>query len=113
MHEMALASALMRLIRDQLTAANAGRATRVVLEIGALSHVDAHALRFAFEAVSQDGPASGAELVIHEPPGHAWCLDCEAPVAVTSRGSLCPRCGGAKLVAQGGDEMRLVELEVV
>jgi hydrogenase nickel incorporation protein HypA/HybF len=113
MHEMSLASALMQLIPDQLAAANATRTTRVVLEIGALSHVDAHALRFAFEAVSDGGPAGGAELVIHEPPGRAWCLDCETPVAVTSRESLCPRCGGAKLLAQGGDEMRLVELEVV
>lgn len=113
MHEMAMATALLDLIREQLAANSAERVSRVVLEVGALSHVDPHALRFAFDAVSRGGPVDGAEVVIHEPAGSAWCLDCETPVAVTTRDGLCPRCGGAKLLARGGDELRLVELEVV
>lgn len=113
MHEMAITTALLELIREQLVANGAERASRVVVDIGLLSHVDPHALRFAFDAISRGGPADGAELVIRQPAGRAWCLDCDAGVAVTTRDGLCPRCGGAKLLAQGGDELRLVELEVV
>ena len=49
-----------------------------MLEIGALSHVDAHALRFAVDAAALGGPAEGAALEILEPEGTAYCLDCES-----------------------------------
>jgi hydrogenase nickel incorporation protein HypA/HybF len=75
-----------------------------VVEIGALSHVDVHALRFAVDAAALD---------ILEPPGTAYCLDCESSVTIPARGAPCPRCEGAKLLVQGGGEMRLKEMEVV
>ena len=105
--------ALIDLVHEQAAAAQASRVTRLVLEIGALSHVDAHALRFAVEAVAMGGPAEGAALEILESQGTAYCLDCESSVAIPTRGAACPSCGGAKLLVQGGDEMRLKEMEVV
>ncbi len=113
MHEVALATALIDLVREQAAAAQARRVTRLVLEIGVLSHVDTHAMRFAVDAAARGGPAEGAALEIHEPEGLAYCLDCESSVAISVRGATCPRCDGAKLLVQGGDEMRLKEMEVV
>ncbi|MBU6297572.1 MAG: hydrogenase maturation nickel metallochaperone HypA [Alphaproteobacteria bacterium] len=113
MHELSLATALMDLVREEAAAAHAQRVTRLVLEIGALSHVDAQALRFAVDVAARGGPAEGATLDIQEPPGTAYCLDCETSVTIAARGAPCPRCGGAKLLVQGGDEMRLKEMEVV
>ncbi len=113
MHELAIATALIDLVREEAAAARASRVTRMVVEIGALSHVDVHALRFAVDAASRGGPAEGASLDILEPPGTAYCLDCEASVTIRARGEACPRCDGAKLLVQGGDEMRLREMEVV
>ncbi len=113
MHEVSLATALLDLVHEQAAAAGASRVTRLVLEIGTLSHVDPHALRFAVDAAALGGPAEGATLEILEPEGTAYCLDCESSVAVSTRGALCPSCGGAKLLIQGGDEMRLKEMEVV
>lgn len=113
MHEMSLATAVIDLVHEQAAKARARRVTRLVLEIGALSHVDAHALRFAVDAAALGGLAEGATLEILEPAGTAYCLDCEGSVAISMRGAMCPRCGGAKLLVQGGDEMRLKEMEVV
>lgn len=113
MHEVSLATALLSLVQEQVTAAGANRVTRLVLEIGALSHVDAHALRFAVDAAALGGPAEGATVEILEPEGAAYCLDCETAVTIAMRGAACPRCGGAKLLVQGGDQMRLKEMEVV
>jgi len=45
MHELAIATALIDLVREEAAAARASRVTRLVVEIGALSHVDVHALR--------------------------------------------------------------------
>jgi hydrogenase nickel incorporation protein HypA/HybF len=113
MHEVSLATALINLVHEQAAAARARRVTRLVLEIGTLSHVDAHALRFAVDAAALGGPAEGATLEIREPAGTAYCLDCETSVEIVARATPCPRCGGAKLLVQGGDEMRLKEMEVV
>lgn len=113
MHEISLATALIELACEQAAAANASRVTRLVVMIGALSHVDAHALRFAIDAAAAGGPAEGATLEIQEPEGVAYCLDCETSVPIVVRGAACPRCGGGKLLVQGGDEMRLKEMEVV
>ncbi len=112
MHEVSLATALLDLVHEQAAAAGASRVTRLVLEIGALSYVDPHALRFAVDVAALGGPAEGATLEILEPEGTAYCLDCEGSVAVSTRSALCPSCGGAKLLIQGGDEMRLKEMEV-
>ena len=57
--------------------------------------------------------AIAAALDILEPPGTAYYLDCETSVTIPARGAPCPRCEGAKLLVQGGDEMRLKEMEVV
>ena len=113
MHEVSLAMALMDLVCAQATAAGASRVTRLVLEIGVLSHVDAHALRFAFDSAASGSPADGAVLEIRQIVGTTYCLDCEASVTIITRDAPCPRCGGVKLLAQGGDEMRLKEMEVV
>jgi hydrogenase nickel incorporation protein HypA/HybF len=113
MHEVALATALIDLVREQTAAAQAHRVTRLVLEIGVLSHVDAHALRFAFDVAALGGPAEGATVEIEEPPGTAYCLDCEDSMAISTREATCPRCGGVRLLVRGGNEMRLKEMEVV
>jgi hydrogenase nickel incorporation protein HypA/HybF len=113
MHEVSLANALVELVREQAVAAEAKRVTRLVLEIGPFSHVDAHALRFAVDVATRGGPAEGAALEILEPEGAAYCLDCETSVTIAARGVPCPRCGGGKLLIQGGNEMRLKEMEVV
>jgi hydrogenase nickel incorporation protein HypA/HybF len=113
MHEMALAASLIALVADEVKAAGASRATRIHLDIGALSHVEPQALRFAFDAAAAGSVAEGAALEIDEPPGRAYCLDCSAEVAIDRRGDACPACGGYKLMVQQGDGMRLSAMEVV
>jgi hydrogenase nickel incorporation protein HypA/HybF len=113
MHEVSLANALVEMVREQAAAARANRVTRLVLEIGPFSHVDAHALRFAVDIATRGSPAEGATLEVIEPEGSAYCLDCEISVPIVARGDPCPRCGGFKLLVQSGDEMRLKEMEVV
>lgn len=112
MHEVALAQSLIELIESQLRQHGASRVRRVHLAIGTLSHVDARALRLAFEVARSGGPAASAELEISEPPGRAWCFDCAESVLIAQRGEPCPRCGGARLIVDGGEEMKLIALEV-
>ena len=89
------------------------RVKRVVLEIGALSHVEPSAMAFCFDQVCKGTLAEGAALEIREPRGRALCLDCEAPVEIDRHGDPCPLCHGFQLMATGGRELRLTELEVL
>lgn len=113
MHELALCEELARLIAERADHDGFTRVTKVVLEVGVLSHVLPEAMAFGFEIATRGGPAEGAELDILRPQGSAWCADCAAERAIVTKGDGCPACGGHKLLVTAGDELRLKQLEVV
>jgi hydrogenase nickel incorporation protein HypA/HybF len=112
MHEMALAQSIVDLVTEHSRRDCFARARTIRLSIGALAHVDPRALEFGFEVVARDTPAEGASLRIDRPGGKAFCMDCSRDVAIGGHGEPCPVCGGARWVLVGGDEMRVVDLEV-
>jgi hydrogenase nickel incorporation protein HypA/HybF len=112
MHEMSLAESIRDLIGAQADKAHFDRVRTVELEIGKLAAVDAQALRFALEIVLRGTSAHGAELVIAEPAGQAWCMHCAQTVQLDRRGDACPACGGYQLAVTGGDQMRVSGLVV-
>ncbi|WP_404378770.1 hydrogenase maturation nickel metallochaperone HypA [Caenispirillum salinarum] len=112
MHEMSLVAGVMRILEEQAMAQDFRVVKAVFLEVGALSHADPEAMRFAFEAQKPGTIAADARLEIIESPGQAWCLDCSDPVTISRRGDPCPGCGGYKLTVTAGDDLRVRELEV-
>ena len=113
MHEMALSQSLVDLIAEHARTASASRVTRVVLEIGVLSHVDPAAMSFCFDSAARGTIAENAVLEIRKPNGQAYCFTCEKTVQIAARGEACPDCDGYQLLVNGGEEMKLKELEVV
>ena len=112
MHELALARALIEQLAEEAERHAFERVLRVQLAIGALAHVDPDALAFGFDVAAKGTLADGALLEIERPEGAAHCLGCDADVAIRSRADLCPRCGGARLVITGGEDMTIREMEV-
>ena len=112
MHEMSLAANVLQLVDAAAAREGFARVRRVTLEAGALAGVEVHALRFALAAVAPGTRLDGAEIVIDEPPGQAWCAACAATVAITARTDACPRCGGFGLRPTGGTALRVVDLLV-
>lgn len=112
MHEMSLAEGMRSVIEDQARAHGFARVTVVRLEIGRFAGVEKPALEFAFDVVMRGSPAEGARLDIIDLPGRALCYDCETTVDIPDRLSPCPLCGGGRLMPDGGDEMRIKDLEV-
>lgn len=112
MHEMSLAGGVLKLVEDAATRERFSRVQRLRLAAGALSGVEVGALRFALEAIAPGTCLQGAEIVIDEPPGQAWCMKCCTTVAIASRADACPRCGGWQLQPTGGTELNLTELLV-
>ncbi len=112
MHELSLAGGIVRVVEDAAAREHFCRVSQLRVEAGALSGVDVHALRFALEACAHDTVLQGAEILIDEPPGSAWCLACGSTVEIQTRADPCPLCGGHQIQPTGGTELRVVDLIV-
>lgn len=112
MHEMSLAESVVQIAEDTARSHGAGRISLVLLEIGRLAGVELDALRFCFDAASRSSLAEGAELVIEQPDGRAWCMPCGETVVLSSLADPCPRCGSYQLQVTGGTELKVREVQV-
>ena len=112
MHELSLAGGVLRLVEDAAQREGFRRVKQLRLEAGALAGVEVRALRFALDTLAPGTCLAGAEILIDEPPGTAWCLRCAESVTIASRADACPRCGGHQIQPTGGTELRVVDLWV-
>ena len=83
-----------------------------IVEIGELAAVEVDALRFCLGAVLADTVAAGAAIEIETLPGAGWCPDCAQTVPIHQLYDACGRCGGYRVQASAGREMRVKALEV-
>ena len=112
MHEMAIAESVLEIVETTARRNSAARVATVWLELGVLSHVEARALAFCFDAVTRGSLAEGATLEIITLPGEAWCMPCGDRVALAKLGEPCPRCGSFQLQVLRGREMRVREIAI-
>jgi len=112
MHEMSLCESVIHILQDNAEKQGFSRVKTVWLEIGELSGVEVEAMRFSFEVIRQGTLADQAALEIINVPGSAWCMQCGKNVRIAQRFDACPECGSYQLQVNGGDEMRIKELEV-
>jgi len=113
MHELALTESIRRILEGEAERHGFSVVRVVRLELGALSHADPEALRFCFDAVMRGSLAEGARLDIERTPGTGWCMVCAREIAVAQRFDPCPYCGGHQIQVTAGDDMRVMDLEVV
>lgn len=113
MHEMSLCEGIRRVVERAAASDEIARVTRVRLEIGRFAGVEKHALSFAWDIVMKGSKAEGSALEMIDLPGIALCYDCMKQVEIADRLDPCPDCGGGRLMPEGGDEMRIKDMEVV
>ncbi len=113
MHEMSLCEGIRRVVDQAAAAPEIERVTKVRLEIGRFAGVEKDALTFAWDVVMRGSKAEGAALEMIDLPGRATCFDCVKTVDINDRLDPCPDCGGGRLLPEGGDEMRIKEMEIV
>ena len=112
MHELSLARGVVDMIEAEAVRQNFSSVRKIVLEIGALSCVDEHALRFGMDASAKGTLAADAAVDIVTAPGKARCFECDNDVVIENREDGCPVCGSHKLLVTGGEDMTLKALEV-
>ncbi len=112
MHELSLCRDLLAILERSAAEEGFSRIRRVRLQVGVLAAVDVAALRFAFEVASRGGLADGASLLVESALARAECLACGEGFECNDYLAHCPRCGGERLRLDGGDGMRIIDLEV-
>lgn len=114
MHEMSLVQNLFTQLKDLATENNATKVVSVTMQIGPLSGVVQDSFQFGFDALSAETPlCHGAQLIIEVPPVSFTCMECST---VTERAQAkldaCPQCDTTFLIASGGDELILRQVEM-
>ena len=109
MHELSITQTVVTTVTQRMRDA---RVCRIRLEVGQLSGLVPDAVRFCFEMVAAGTTCEGARLEIDEPPGKAVCRTCGAAFETGEVLPLCD-CGSADVEVQGGQELRIREVEVV
>lgn len=113
MHEVGIMEAALGAVLNQARAHGARSVQRIVLRIGSLAGVEPEALRFAFDVVTRDTIAAGAELQILDVPARAYCGACAAEFYAEGGAIFsCPRCGRLSGEIRQGRELELTRIEM-
>lgn len=112
MHEMSIAAGIVEIVEREAKAKGAARVTRVMVDIGALSGVDAEAVSFCFSAAAGGTLAEGSMLIVNRIAGMARCGECGEEFVPRDPLVVCTRCQafGAKILS--GEELAVREMEV-
>ncbi len=112
MHEMSLCLSMLEILESSAREHQFQRVKVIHLELGRHSCADPETLRFTFNVAAQNTLAEGARLDILEVPVRAWCHRCERLVDLAEDVTTCPACSGSDLRLEGGQDMRIKNLEV-
>lgn len=111
MHELSIIQNIYNTIKDIAAENNLKVIKKVYLKIGALRQVVPEFLTFAFEHVTADSLAQGAELIIEVIPVQILCHTCQQQHTVTDNFYVCPNCNSADIEIITGKEIVLASIE--
>jgi hydrogenase nickel incorporation protein HypA/HybF len=111
-HEISLLESVLETLETQAKQQHFKHVKQVVLEIGALSCVEADALRFGFDVVMKNSLADQAELIIIKIAGQGICPTCQQHVLLETLHDPCHYCGSFGVTVLQGQAMRIKELIV-
>jgi hydrogenase nickel incorporation protein HypA/HybF len=112
MHELSVCLALIEQVRRIAAERNAAEVSRIVLQVGPLSGVEAELLRNAYPLAAAGTVAENADLVIEAAAIVVSCGECGTESSASANRLLCAQCGGYRTRVVSGDEMILKSLEL-
>jgi hydrogenase nickel incorporation protein HypA/HybF len=113
MHEMSLVQSILDIVKEYAAEKNFNKVLSITLSFGKASTVVPAALTFAFEVLSEDTIAQGAELKFDIKPVVIYCMTCSSDITVNTYEAVCPICNDHQVMLSGGtEELKLVEMDV-
>ncbi len=112
MHEMSLASALLRQVDRVLSEQPAGALTAVRVEAGPLTGVEPLLLASAFEQLTKPRFVEPIEFILDEVPLQARCGACQQSCEIVDFVFRCSHCDSDDVRITGGDSLQLVSISL-
>lgn len=112
MHELSVCLSLLEQVCAIAAEHRAQRVTRIEVEVGPLSGVEAGLLRNAWPLACAGTIAVDAELVIGESDIVVHCQSCGEETPATANRLICGKCGDFRTRLASGDEMILQRVEL-
>ena len=115
MHELGIMTGVLDAVQTSAKQAGADRVLKVSLSVGEMTEAIEDALRFAFEALSEQREyalGAGAELDITMVCPRSRCLECGAEYDHDRFHMLCPECGSFATELIAGRELQIDSIEV-
>ena len=111
MHEFSLAQGLMKQLHQLAQQHGAVKIIKVKVSIGRLSGIVADSFSFGFETLSgENSVTKNAVLEITETEPTKRCLDCGS--IFDTHTTNCTKCLSSRLIAEGGDDLILTQVEM-
>lgn len=112
MHEASLVRALLRQVSELLVEHGGESVVLIRVEMGPLSGVERPLVEIAFAEQVDATVCRGAELRIEEVPLSAVCRDCGDEFDIERFRFLCPACDSGRVQVTGGEDFRLLDIEI-
>jgi len=111
-HEVGVMQQALDIAVENARRSGGERIHRMTLRIGDLSGVVPEALSFAFDVVTQDTPAEGAELILERVPALCYCSTCQRTFEPAIPILDCPTCSCPSGDIRQGREIDLTSVEI-
>lgn len=115
MHELGIMTGVMDAVETSAKQAGADKVLKVNLSVGEMTEAIEDALRFAFEALSEQSEyalCAEAKLEISMIKPKSRCLECGATYEHDRFHMLCPACGSFATELIAGRELQIDSIEV-
>jgi hydrogenase nickel incorporation protein HypA/HybF len=112
MHELSLAMSLLELAETETIRSGSASVISVNVLIGRLSGVDPEALRFMLDLSKKNTLLDQAVINFELVDGKGKCRACHHEFSIDTLSPVCPGCHGISIEVTGGDQLRIVSMEV-
>ncbi len=111
MHELSIASSIVKTVLQEIDTRDLKTVTKIGLRIGVLTDIVPDSLQFGFKAITKDSVLADTDLLIETIPVKGSCKECHSDFEVVEFVFICPSCSSNKIDMNQGNELEIAYIE--
>ena len=113
MHEYSIVQSLLNQCEENAKANNSTKVTKVVVKIGVMSGVEPDLLKTAFDTFKLGTFCEDCEYIQNIQKVKIRCLKCDTTSELEKNEYCCPKCESVELDVVDGEDLMLMQLELI